>query len=366
MTRTYPAVVLGVVLALGASVALGCKKESKAAEAAASAESDAPRGPELKLPAPRTALVRTGDLPIDQIYRSMQGPFERIFVDYEELDWVTAVRTDVVDQSTNERMGDEFFCHSQLQMINGTRLLTMATGADELRFPEGFAMPVSQIVGGQPEPHRALTFLGMVLNNHEKEIDRQARIDATLEYFRDEDFGDAPRPKKLYMTSLLMEVENLEEYKPGPDEPPISDDVTTHCALVEQPLGGKLKLHWMVPPGEQRTRKRYEGFLPIDGTVHFAWAHLHNYGVYMRLTDLTDDKVLFQANVQNEPDRDQIANISQYSSPEGFPIYKDHVYEIEALYNNTTDSDVDAMAMMVLYYNPKGDREITYKPQPTR
>ena len=49
-----------------------------------------------------------------------------------------------------------------------------------------------------------------------------------------------------------------------------------------------------------------------------------------------------------------------YSSDEGFPLYKDHVYEIEALYNNTTDHDVDAMAMMVLYYYPKGDVSVTY------
>jgi hypothetical protein len=164
------------------------------------------------------------------------------------------------------------------------------------------------------------------------------------------------------MTSLLMEVEDLEAYVPGPDEPPISEDVTTHCALVEQPLGGKLKLHWMVPPGVQKTRKRYKSFLPIDGTVHFAWAHLHNYGVYMRLTDVTEGKVVFQADVQSEPDRDQIQHITYYSDEKGFPIYKDHEYEIEALYNNTTDEDVDAMAMMVLYYNPQGNRGVQYRP----
>lgn len=303
----------------------------------------------------------TQTLPIDRIYHSMQGPFDRVYLDSSALDWVTAVRTDVIEQASQKPMGDEFFCHSQLQLANGTRLLTMATGADELRFPEGFAMPVSAIVSGQPEDKRVLTFLGMVLNNHETEINKQTKVRTTLEYFDDGDFGTGPRPKKLYMTSLLMEVQDLEKYKPGKDEPPISDDVTTHCALVEQPIGGKkLALHWMVPPGLQKTRKLDRDFVPIDGTVHFAWAHLHNHGVYMRLTDVTDGKVVFQADVENEADRDQIANITYYSSDEGFPLYKDHVYEIEALYNNTTDHDVDAMAMMVLYYNPKGDVSITY------
>jgi hypothetical protein len=333
---------------------LGCERNPMAHKPVADAPSSDPK--------PRVLELGTETLPIDRIYHSMQGPFDRVYFDPNELDWVTAVRTDVVDQASQKPMGDEFFCHAQVQLLNGTRLLTMATGADEIRFPEGFAMPISHIVKGQPEKYRGLTFLGMVLNNHEAEINKQTKVISRIEYFKDEDFGDRPRPKKLYMTSLLMEVEDLEAYVPGPDEPPISEDVTTHCALVEQPLGGKLKLHWMVPPGVQKTRKRYKSFLPIDGTVHFAWAHLHNYGVYMRLTDVTEGKVVFQADVQSEPDRDQIQHITYYSDEKGFPIYKDHEYEIEALYNNTTDEDVDAMAMMVLYYNPQGNRGVQYRP----
>ncbi|MFW2387835.1 MAG: hypothetical protein ACN4G0_05840 [Polyangiales bacterium] len=356
MNRASDLILLGVAIATAMFVTVSCERDP-----ASNASSLKPQvGATETGPKPRVTTFGTETLPIDQIYHSMQGPFDRVRLDTSELDWVTAVRTDVVDQASQKPMGDEFFCHSQLQLPNGTRLLTMATGADDIRFPEGFAMPVSAIVSGQPEPQRALTYLGMVLNNHEAEINKQTKVVTRLEYFKDSDFGNAPRPKKLYMTSLLMEVENLEEYKPGKDEPPISDDVTTHCALVEQPLGGKLKLHWMVPPGLQKTRKLDRNIVPIDGTVHFAWAHLHNYGVYMRLTDLTEGKVLFQADVENQSGRDQIANITDYSSQEGFRIYKDHEYEIEALYNNTTDEPVDAMAMIVLYYNPDGDLSIKY------
>ena len=358
MIRAPRLVWSGIVCALAIVSTLGCERDPVAnASSSSSTQKVAAKPTE---PKPRVAVLGTETLPIDQIYHSMQGPFDRVYLDPSEFDWMTAVRTDVVEQASQKPLGDEFFCHSQIQLLNGTRLVTMATGADDLRFPKGFAMPMSAIVRGQPEGQRELSYLGMVLNNHEAEINKQTKVVTTLEYFKDSDFGDRPRPKKLYMTSLLMEVENLEEYKPGPNEPPISDDVTTHCALVEQPLGGKLKLHWMVPPGLQKTRKLDKNIVPIDGTVHFAWAHLHNYGVYMRLTDLTDGKVVFQADVQNEPDRDQIANISHYSSQEGFRIYKDHIYEVEALYNNTTDHDVDAMAMIVLYYNPDGDRSIKY------
>ena len=92
--------------------------------------------------------------------------------------------------------------------------------------------------------------------------------------------------------------------------------------------------------------------MPLDSTVHYAVVHLHNYGVYMRLTDATTGEVLWQTDVVNEPDRTQIAEIPVYSDVEGFPLYKDHVYEIEAFYDNTTDHDVSAMAMMSLYHHP--------------
>ncbi|HXV76850.1 MAG TPA: hypothetical protein VD788_11100 [Candidatus Polarisedimenticolaceae bacterium] len=307
----------------------------------------------------RTKVFETEPLPIDRIYHSMQGPFDRIQVDHTDLDWVTAVHTEVIDADTGEPMGGEFFCHSQVQLLNGTRLMVMATGADTIRFPQGFAMPVSSIMRGVPAEQRALTFLGMVLNNHETEIDRRGKVRTTVEYLRDVDLGQAGPPKKLFRADLTMFVEDLEEYVPDDAGLEPNDDVTTHCALV-----GELPQHWIVPPGKQKTRYRYTDFVPVDGRVHFGWVHLHNYGVYMRLTDVTTGDVLFQADVENEPDRDQIRRISNYSSEEGFPLYRDHVYEIEALYDNTTGHDVDAMAMMVLYYHPDGNVDITYPAPP--
>ncbi len=337
-----------VVVVCAIVPALGCEKKQAV-------------DPPPSRPAPRIASFNTDTITMDRIYHSMQGPVGKVSVDASEFDWVTAIRSEVIDQETQQRMGDEFFCHSNLQLPSGgSPLFTMATGADEIRFPKGFALPLSAILSSQPKPERGLSFVGMVLNNHESEINKQVQVRTHIEYFEDSDFGKGLRPKKLYMSPLIMQVENLEEYKPGEGEPPINEDVTTHCVLVDDTSssGVKLPLHWMVPPGRQKTRNRDQGFTPVDGTVHFAGVHLHNYGVYMRLTDVTDGKVLFQADVENEPDRDQIAKITHYASAEGFKLYKDHVYEIEALYNNTTDHDIDAMAMMMLYYNPEGDRSI--------
>jgi len=313
---------------------------------------DAETAPRSAADGPRTMVIETAPLAIDQIYHSMAGPFDRQPVDFSVLDWVTGYRTEVVDATTRARIGDEFFCHSQLQMVNGTRLMVTATGSEEIRFPEGFGMPLSQVIGAVGPEQRSLTLLGMVLNNHIPDIDRSARVRATVEYWRNIDDG-RPR-KKLYKTGLTMEVEDLEVYHP-PAGQPVNDDVSTHCVLV-----GEAPAHWMVPPGRQVTRKRYRNFLAIDGTVHYAVVHVHNHARYLRLIDVTTDTVLWQTDVEYEPERVQISKIPVYDSAEGFPIFKSHEYEIEALYENTTDHAVDAMAQIDLYWHPKGNVNISY------
>jgi len=45
-------------------------------------------------------------------------------------------------------------------------------------------------------------------------------------------------------------------------------------------------------------------------------------------------------------------------------MYKDHTYRVDAYYDNTTDHDVDAMALVDLYYNPEGNVDITYPTGP--
>jgi hypothetical protein len=303
-------------------------------------------------PIARTKTVETSPMKIDRLYPSMTGPYEVVAVDTSDMDWITAVRTEVVEEG-GSLMGGEFFCHSQIQLTTGMRLTVNATGTDEIRLPEGFAVPVNQILAGLPAESRTVGFLGMVLNNHFPTIDRQARIRATVEYLRDEDLGSSPPPKKLYPFHLSMKVNDLALYQPPEDGPQPHEDVTTHCALVD----GQ-ETHWFVPPGKQLTRGPAGGMVPLESTIHHISAHLHNHGEYIRLTDLTDGKILWQVDVEYEKDRRQILNIPVYSSTEGFPVYPDHDYQMEVFYNNTSDADVDAMAILYMYFNPKGDRAL--------
>ena len=341
-----PTLVCGLLLLVP-----GCGSEP--AETGSSEASARPPG----WPAPRVQIVETEPLRIDRIYPSMTGPYDWVEVDVSELDWVTAFKSDVIDADSREAMGGEFFCHSGLTQPNFTRLMVTATGMEEVRFPPGFGMPVSQILSGLPPHERRLRMLGMVLNNYEKEIDRMARVRATIEYYKKEDLGSMPI-KKLYHQGLTLEVQDLEEWNPE-DGPPLQDDVSTHCSLVDG-----LVTHWVVPPGRQKTRKRYSNFLPGDGTVHYGLVHLHNHGVYMRITDVTAGKVLWQVEPVYEKERRQIVDIPAYSSEEGFRIYKDHEYELEAVYENTTGEGISAMAMIWLFYHPDGDLNIVYPHPP--
>ena len=60
--------------------------------------------------------------------------------------------------------------------------MVLATGSEEIRFPAGFGMPVKQILSGLPPAARPVSFFGMVLNNHVPDIDRTARVRASIEY----------------------------------------------------------------------------------------------------------------------------------------------------------------------------------------
>ena len=114
---------------------------------------------------PRSMVLESNPMLIDRLYPSMTGPEDRISVDWSDLDWITAVRTEVIDEQSGKPMGEEFFCHSQLQLMKGPRFMVMATGAAEVRLPPGYGVPLHQLFERIPEDRRSLDFFGMVLNN---------------------------------------------------------------------------------------------------------------------------------------------------------------------------------------------------------
>lgn len=324
--------------------------------AACGACAAAPSGP--RLPPPRLKSFETPPMRIDRIFTSMAGPFERVPMDFSDLDWVTAFKSQVVDAETDQPLADEFFCHSQIQLANATRLMVTATGSSELRFPPGFAMPVRHILDSLPADQRELSLLGMVLNNHDPNMNRMVRVRGTVEYYSAKDLPTPPPFQKLYKVGVTLEMDDAAS--PATATPVVDEQgVSEHCATVNG-----VKSHWYVPPGPQRTRKRYSGIVPIKAQVHYASAHLHNYGRYVLLRDTVTGQVLWRTDAEYEPDRVQLKKIPTYASETGFTLLPDREYEIEAYYDNTSKDTVDAMAQIDLYYWPEGNVNITYPTGP--
>jgi len=122
----------------------------------------------------------------------MTGPYERVPIDTSDLELITGFKTEVVDAGSGQKMGEEFFCHSQLQIAKLDRLIVGATGMANIQFPNGFGMPVREIISQHEKSNEGLSLLGMVLNNHEADINRNVKIRTTINYWNNEDLSNLP------------------------------------------------------------------------------------------------------------------------------------------------------------------------------
>ncbi len=310
-----------------------------------------PAAPSRQLPpgVPKSVTIELGPLRIAGIYRSMDGPYERLPFLFDDVGWITGFRTRVVDAWTGEPLGEQFFCHSQLQLHNSTRLLVTATGMSEIRFPEGFAMPLHRILAHMPPQSRGASVLGMVLNNYEPDMDREVKLRVEIDYLPAGDPLAERTLRKLYKVELPVSLSGDYDALGGEPLRPVE---------LERYKG--LRGHWLVPPGRQIVRQRHRHIVPVPASVHFALAHLHNHGRRIRVRDRTTGEVLWTTEVAYEPERVQIARIPPYASATGFPLHSEHEYEVEAEYENTARQPVDAMAAVYLFYHPEGNVDVAY------
>ena len=191
-------------------------------------------------------------------------------------------------------------------------------------------------------------------------------------FIRDKDLEYPFKPLYLVSASVAVPINNSHEIdKNGHD--------LKHGCLTDgfgesfESVGGKkaytnqegvdLSRHWYVQPGkhefkfviDHKHRKKGGAFhVPFDTTVHVIVTHLHPYGKYLELIDITTGKRVYKAKTKSYRNRRGIKLIDQYVSKKGIPIYKDHEYELRAVYDNTTDGPIDAMAVIYLYAHDKG------------
>jgi cyclophilin family peptidyl-prolyl cis-trans isomerase len=339
-------------------------------------------------PAPANQEFLSKVYTIDKKYRSMEGPWsvDRVYLGDQknpELLWITGVRTEMVGEDGKTPQLPEFMCHVNvdidpaqhqalfgLKHTNSMRLITLSQGMIDARVPHGFGFPIAST-----EP--LIVFTQVLNHNIEHPNNMKVRHRVTFEYVRDCDLTTPMKPLFNVGVSGMVPLEgntvalqsmagmSMPAATASTDATPSADhDHGPSCSLpvstrapnsvatsdYVDPSGKKFTGHWVVPPGKQVTRSDITWFmaLPFDTTLHYAAMHLHPFARSIGIRDVTTGQTVVEAKATGLQKGVGLARVDTYSSEKGIRLYKDHKYEIEAVYNNTTKENTDSMASVYM------------------
>lgn len=316
----------------------------------------------------REHTVLSDTYEIDKIYKSMKGPNSRQKVylsksERPELLWLTGYKAVMVGSDGKTPMSQEFMCHSNLDLDiiahrdlfgwrknnPSVRLFTLSQGQAEIKFPEGFGIPILST-----EP---LDLSTQVLNLNNTKNKFEVRHKITFTYIPDRELN---RPMKPIMTIYAQGLKLLEGKDGYFNVGHASEDEHGPGCLVGENadtkvysdfFGRTFTAHWVVKPGREVNHTLATKLLnvPYDTTVHYIAVHLHPFAESLELKDLTTEETVYKSKVTGAKAGIGIENVDYFPSEKGIPLYKDHEYQIISVYNNTSDEDQDSMALMLLY-----------------
>jgi hypothetical protein len=154
---------------------------------------------------------------IDGIHRSMKGPQSagRIVTGdpkgQNELLWITAHYTEIVEGDSDQVTSPEFMCHSNLDFAGGMtyenrrgratrqRMFTLSQGQMQVRFPEGYGIPI--------ESRRNIRLGTQVLNLNPQPHAMSVRHRAVIEYERQSDLASPMKPLIVITAQGLKAVD---------------------------------------------------------------------------------------------------------------------------------------------------------------
>jgi len=311
---------------------------------------------------------------IDDRYMSMRGPYgfndvKLLDVEQPELLWIVGYRTTVVDSDTQEALSQEFMCHANLDFepehyyddfpgaapsLSG-RVFTLSQGQQDIRFPDGFGIPVSSEL--------TLSLATQVLNLNIDEIDLNVRHKADILFVRDSELNVPMRALYQGAVQGFKALDGARYYgiKEAEADPELHG---AGCAVGAPSIEGdvdyddhgqKFSAHWAVPPGREVNRTNVTRFLNLqfDTTAHYIAVHLHPWSEKLTLRDLTTGEIVYEALVKPSEGRVGLDHVDHLESEEGVKFYKDHEYELISVYDNKGEEVADSMAVMYLYMENK-------------
>lgn len=300
-------------------------------------------------------------LRIDTTYHSMEGPYHQIqftIAPGQQPDtvWITAMSADVVTPDLTP-LPVEFFCHANLDYdpqahrnlfktarVTSARLFTLSQGHEEMRFPDGFGIPVRT-----DEP---LSLTTQVLSNNGVESAKHVRVRIRVHYVRN---GERPM-RALYLTSAIGVVSTdghtghygmHDNHQMGASTAGVAKSQFEY----RDTLGQKFSGHWVVPPGKHTVKTVVTNWMNLDSDtrVHYIGVHVHPFAQRIVLRNMTTGGDVFVSRITPLEGRIGISKVTDLSSTTGVRLNAGHNYELIADYDNPTSGPVDAMAVLFLY-----------------
>lgn len=256
-----------------------------------------------------------------------------------ETIWIKRFAVDIDDNGHPGTL--EFLCHAWANLgvpsADDQRLLTVSQGHESMDFPEGFGIRVHA-------PNQDLRLMAQALNDNDDGA-HKLTYEMEIGYMSDED-AQKKGLKNLRTVTVFVPSWRANAAR-NLSETPLDDVLEGEVCSNS----GSDPTMFFVPPG----RHVYEApiqnpaFFKNAGNIHYIKLHLHAYGESMSLIDKTENKVLWKGYAQNSTEKALVTTVSNYSSSEGIAIDPTHKYVLEAVYNNTTLKEIDAMAVLRLY-----------------
>ena len=314
---------------------------------------------------------------VDRIFKSMQGPWSNVPVRLSksperELLWITGCHVEMVAPDGQTPMPEQFMCHANIDIpverhaelfgfsktLDG-RLFTLSQGQLHVQFPPGFGIPIMS--------DESLDLITQVLNLNPQPSAFQIRHKVHIDFVRP---GDAKQPMQaLYECGVSGQV-SLEGrglvFGMDDDLVKLHGEQSQSLCIPgrtaatgdkrEDRYGRQFSGHWVVQPGREENHTRVTEImnLPFDTKIHFIAVHMHPFAESLELRDMTTGETLFKSRAKNYDHQIGLEHMDSFSSEAGVAVYPNHEYELISVYNNTTDTEQDSMAVMYLYL---ADRE---------
>ncbi|MDA0376621.1 MAG: hypothetical protein O3A80_04940 [bacterium] len=324
-------------------------------------------------------------LVIDDIYPSMRGPYDKVYGAIEpdsppEPIWIKNIDFIAIDMDGRDHLTDKHLCHGQLLFedmkefsnTNAERFFRERTlprkvftgiqGQLDLPLPDGFGIPVYS--------DETLEFITMAFNLDPEVEPFDMKVKTQVSYIKDSDTNGKMRSLGKSAIDITLPISHEAFTGNGNHSAcgvTLDDQLQTGRHAVDSSAnlrdigeGQKGTNHFLVAPGIHEYKYQIDGseIVPFDTTVHMILGHLHPYGDFLEIKDLTTNEVLFVSHALPNEKFHYVQNMTSYSSPIGIPFFVDHKYEYRAVYDNTSDQDIDAMAVMYFYFHDKVfDRE---------